>query len=101
MMEVNQTSSSGNVAYVKMHIQNQTDSTEVMTHASLGQLLQAPYFLEYLWVPFSQCKPIAITSSKTFRMGIGYGNNTGIASVNTVKIRGDLSQTELYAILLN
>jgi hypothetical protein len=101
LIEVNQTVSSGNIAYVKMHIQNQTDSTEVMTNASLGQLLQTPYVLEYLWVPVSQCKPIAITSSKTFRMGIGYGNNTGIASVNALKIRGDINQTELYAIRLN
>ena len=101
IIEHEQTAASGTVAYPRMHIQNQTDSTDVMTQAVIGQLTSAPFNIAYIWGALSQCKPIAITSSKTFRMGIAYTNNTGLSSVIAVRIRGDVSQTELYAVRLN
>jgi hypothetical protein len=101
LIEQEQTVSSSAVAYPRMHIQNQTDSSIVMTQSALGQITSAPFNINYIWSPVSQCKPIAITSSKTFRMGIAYGNSTGTASVLFLRLRGDVSETELYAIRLN
>ena len=89
------------IAFFKTWVQNQTDGTFLMTNSQLGQYTPTYNRLNYIWGNMAQCKPVAITSSKTFRVGISYENNTGTATVAELAFDGGTSASELYAIRLN
>jgi len=89
------------IAFFKTWVQNQTDGTFLMTNSQLGQYTPTYNRLNYIWGNMAQCKPVAITSSKTFRVGISYENNTGTPTVTEIAFDGGTSASELYAIRLN
>ena len=91
----------GSTSYadIQTRIQNKTDDTTVILdfHSPAG----TPGNITGSIRQSASCKPIAITSSKTFRVGIKYTNGSGTPTVSNLYLRGDLNTSRLYAIRLN
>jgi hypothetical protein len=98
LAQTDQASSSTAQAGITTRIENKTDNTDVLLNTTLPSAASS---LIGFGANQSGCQPVAITTSKTFRIGLRWYVWGGSPTVNNMYLRCDISNCKLQAIRLN